>query len=146
MSSSVQKILIVAVSIIIACLSYRLPDGNDFLWSIRYAIIPVLVTMLTLYTTLSMNLVKELDDLPEQFRERAMQVVDSIKFEIRLELIMLLITFSLLVINAFFTEKSIMKPVFRCVIDGLIIIDIVNFIIAIIDTFFGYLELIKAQK
>ena len=107
---------------------------------------PVLAAMLTLYTTLSMNLVKALDELPSIFSERAMEVLNSMKFELRFELILLLVTFGLLVLFPLFNVCDKVSLFARCFIDALLVFDIVNFIIAIIDTFFGYLELIKAKN
>lgn len=146
MRATFQKIIVALVAVLIGWLSYRLQENNDFLWSIRYAIIPAIVTMLTLYVTLSMSLVKSLDEIAVEFRERAMQVVEAMKFEIRLELIVLLITFALLILHSFLSEGSFFQTLYRCIIDVFIVIGIVNFIIAIIDTFFGYLDLIKAKN
>lgn len=146
MRSLLQRIIVIIVCIGIGVLCYLFDAEHDFVWSIKGIIIPVLAAMLTLYTTLSMNLVKALDELPSEFSERAMRVVNSMKFELRFELILLLMTFGLLVLFPLFNDCDKVSWFGRCFIDALLVYDVANFIIAITDTFFGYLDLIKAKN
>lgn len=146
MRSLLQRIIVIIVCIGIGALCYLFDAEHDFVWSIKGIIIPVLAAMLTLYTTLSMNLVKALDELPSDFSERAMGVVNSMKFELRFELILLLMTFGLLVLFPLFNDYDRVSLFGRCFIDALLVYDVASFIIAITDTFFGYLDLIKAKN
>ena len=146
MRSIIEKLIVGIIAIAIGILSSRLQECNDFLWSIRVAVIPVMMTLLTLYITLSMNLLKALDDLPMQFHEKAMMIISSMKSEIFLEIILILVTFVLLILHPFLNEYPSMIIINRCMIDGLIIVDVTLFIISIIDTYFGYLDLIKTKQ
>ena len=146
MRSPLQKIIVVITAIIVCVLSSSLDSASYFLWSIKGLIIPVLMTMLTLYTTLSMNLIRALDELPDKFRKKAMAVLVSMKLEMRIELVLLIVTFILMIAYPFFNKNAVISLWGRCVIDGLIVIDVVFFIIAIVDTYFGYLDLVNSQK
>ncbi len=146
MRSLVQRIIVITVCLAIGSLCYLLSEDADFIWSIRGTIVPVLATMLTLYATLSMNLVGSLDELPNKLYKSAIEVINSMKFELRLELILLVVTFGLLVLYPLIINCDKVALYGRCIIDALLVFDVVNFVIAIIDTFFGYLDLIKAKK
>lgn len=146
MRSLLQRIIVIIVCLGIGSLCYRLDANHDFVWSMKGTIIPVLAAMLTLYTTLSMNLVKALYELPSHFSERAMKVVNSMKFELRLELILLLVTFGIMVLFPLFNDCDKVSLFGRCFIDALLVFDVANFLIAIIDTFFGYLDLIQSKN
>lgn len=146
MCAFLQKTLLLLFAGVIGYFSSKIDCDLDFLWSIRSLIIPVLMTMMTLYTTLSLNLVKALYDVSDQFREAAYKVLDAMRLEMRIELFLLFLTFLLMILYPFFNSNATVSLWGRCLIDSLIVIDIINFIIAIIDTFFGYLDLVKAQR
>lgn len=143
MRSVAQKICIIIASVFIAFISSKIESNIDFLWSIRGAIIPVLMTLMTLYVTLSMNLINSLVNLPKDFHEKAFAVLDAIKKEMKLELILLILTFLLVLLFPLLKCASL-SVVCRCIIDGLIVFDVVHFIISIMDTFFGYIDLMKS--
>jgi len=146
MRSSIQKTIVLVISIVVGVISSKVEEDNDFLWSIRSILIPVLMTMLTLFITLSMNLVKALDELPEALREKSVVVLASIKRELQIVLSLLLLTFSFVTILPLFISEGKNVIWGRCIVDGLLVLDIILFMIVILDTYFGYLDLIKNRK
>lgn len=146
MRASIQKTIVLVISIVVGVISSKVEEDKDFLWSIRSILIPVLMTMLTLFITLSMNLVKALDELPEALREKSVVVLDSIKRELRIVLSFLLFTFSFVIILPLFISEGKNVIWGRCIVDGLLVLDIILFMIVILDTYFGYLDLIKNRK
>lgn len=146
MRSVSQKIVVSLVAIIAAFFSSKIGADVDFIWSTRGTIVPLLMAMMTLYVTLSMNLIKSLLDLPNDYHDKVTSVLGAIKKEMKLELVLLLTTF-LLMISLPLIEGGSSPSIFgRCIIDGFIIVDIVLFVISIMDTFFSYIDLMNSIK
>ena len=144
MGNCFQKICVLVIAAGIGFISSKIDLANDYIWSIRGIIVTALMTMLTLYSTLSMNLVKVLDDVKGDGRDKAMKVITAMKSELTIELVVLIITFLLLVIFPIFNGSF--SVVLRCIIDGLIVVAVVLFLIVIVDTFISYLDFVSTKK
>lgn len=145
MNSFFEKVLVGASSALVGFFSSKIGINDDFLWSLRGILIPVLITLLSLYSTLSINLIKELDGFSGKLRKDAMALLSAMKFELRFELVSLLFTFLLIIISPLLISQGWLVCLYRPIIDGLIVFDVTLFIILILDTFFSYLDLVKLK-
>lgn len=146
MKSIYEKSIIGICAIVIGWLSSRIDINQDFLWSIRGRVLPLLVALLSLYCTLSINLVKTLDEFTGRLRVKALKVISSMKYELRWEFWCLVVVFILMVLFPVFSRFERLSFVLRWSIDSLSLVAVVLFLITILDTFFSYLDIIQLKK
>ena len=143
MNTTTKLLIVLFVGLFFGAISCMVKIEEDFIWSIRTIVIPVLITLFSLFTSLSINLVKTLDTFEGPLRDDAMNVILSMRSGLLLEMFFLLITFFLMIIFPLFSDLIVFSTVLRGFIDSLIVTSVMYYAISNIETLFAFLDLNK---
>jgi Na+/H+ antiporter NhaC len=135
-----------AISLVLGWISNK-GGENDFIEKISSSIIPILLTLTVLHTTLTNLLLNELLKYKSKHTAEIEEVVNALKRSAVIELLLIGITFLVLISNGFISQILPTFDLYREVIaNSLIVFDILYFMLVIYDNIDGWYKLIKANN
>ena len=135
-----------AISLFLGWVSNKGGD-NDFIEKISSSIIPILLTLTVLHTTLTNLLLNELLKYKSKHTPGIEEVVNALKRSAVIELILIGITFIVLISNGFISLLLPTIDLYReIIVNSLIVFDILYFMLVIYDNIDGWYKLIKANN
>jgi hypothetical protein len=133
--------LCVFISILLGWSSTLNGELNDYVLKLSNSIIPLLLTLLVLYSTLTIHLINELRKL-EGDKDLSI-VVHALKGNIISEIVFILILFVLLVFKGVLVDNlQCYKDVIGIIVNSLVIFTFLYFIWVIIDVTMGLYDLV----
>lgn len=126
----------VVVSVLLGWLSTLGGIENDFLFNLKNSVIPVLLTLLVLFTTISNLLIKEVSLYNKDKEIDITPVVNSFKRNTIIEIIIICVLFLTFVIAGIFMEMQMecVKYYFRVYSNSLTVFAFMYFLIVIHDS------------
>ena len=135
-----------AISLVLGWISNK-GGENDFIEKISSSIIPILLTLTVLHTTLTNLLLNELLKYKSKHTAEIEEVVNALKRSAVIELVLIGITFVVLISNGFISQILPTFDLYReVVVNSLIVFDILYFMLVIYDNIDGWYKLIKANN
>lgn len=120
---------------------------KDFIEKITPSIIPILLTLTVLNTTLTNLLINELLKFKEKYNYRIDEVISELKRNAIIELGLITFTFVVLIIEGVLCNIIPWVIPYKGVfINGLVIFDILYFVYVIYDNIEGWYKLIKQNN
>lgn len=131
----------ILMSILLGWVSTLSGEVNDYVQKLSNTIIPLLLTLLVLYSTLTIHLINELRKLENN--SDLSNVVKALKKNIVSEIVIVLVLFVLLVLNGFFI---IVFPcytnIIQIIINSAVVFGFLFFIWVIIDVTMGLYDIV----
>ena len=135
-----------AISLVLGWISNK-GGENDFIENISSSIIPILLTLTVLHTTLTNLLLNELLKYKSKHTAEIEEVVNALKRSAVIELFLIGITFVVLISNGFISQILPTFDLYReVIVNSLIVFDILYFMLVIYDNIDGWYKLIKANN
>ena len=135
-----------AISLFLGWVSNKGGD-NDFIEKISSSIIPILLTLTVLHTTLTNLLLNELLKYKNKHTAVIEEVVNALKRSAVIELVLIGVTFIVLISNGFISQLLPTIDLYReIIVNSLIVFDILYFMLVIYDNIDGWYKLIKANN
>lgn len=135
-----------AISLFLGWLSNK-GGENDFIEKISSSIIPILLTLTVLHTTLTNLLLNELLKYKNKNTAGIEEVVNALRRSAVIELVLIGITFVVLISNGFISHHLPTLGLYiEMALNSLIVFDILYFILVIYDNIDGWYKLIKANN
>lgn len=148
MKCCLRYLLYITLSSVVATFSFISGEEHDFLFALSNELLPILITLIVLYTTLSQLILDQLSLYTKSVEVDIRQLIKELKRNIKWEFIILAVYFMILLLNKIAIAQTAyggLQCIMRFIVDMCTFFSVFYFLYVVYDSTSGFYTLYTAN-